>query len=365
MKNYYEILGITDEEKNLSASEFEKIVKKKYRANALKFHPDRWVNGTEEEKKEAEAKFKEISEANEVLSDPQKRQMYDNGGFEFDASGFDPFEMFRNMSGGFSNGGFDNIFGSFFGNHRNGGGKRVSKGSDIHTHITITLEESFNGAQKNVTFEREKLCNHCNGTGSDDGESTTCPTCNGSGVISKTIQRGPSAFQMTQSRCSACNGSGKIIKTPCKVCGGSGVKRETVTERFATPRGTADGMSLCLQGSGNPSKDGGPNGDLIITYHVIDNDYFTRPDEVNLIHYDEIPFNECLLGFTKKYKTIDGGEVVVNAPELTKDGQAFFFKGKGMPHPQNPNMIGDYAVVINYKMPDKLTKEQKEKLKNF
>lgn len=356
-KDYYEILGVKKD-----ASEDE--IKKNYRKLAMKYHPDRWVNGTEEEKKEAEAKFKEISEANEVLSDPQKRQMYDNGGFEFDSSDFDPFEMFRNMAGGFGNG-FGDMFGNFFGNRGNGSGKRVSKGSDIHTNITITLEESYNGTPKDITYEREKLCKHCNGTGSDDGESTTCPTCNGTGVISRTIQRGPNAFQMTQSRCSACNGSGKIIKTPCRVCGGKGVERERITERLATPKGTADGMSLCLRGSGNPSRDGGPNGDLIVTYYVIENEYFTRPDEINLVHYDEIPFNECLLGFSKKYKTIDGGTVEVNAPELTKDGQAFFFKGKGMPHPQNASVIGDYAVVINYKMPDKLTKEQIEKLKNF
>ena len=167
-KDYYEILGITDEEKNLSASEFEKILKKKYRANALKFHPDRWANGTEEEKKEAEQKFKEIAEANEVLSDPKKRQMYDNGGFEFDSSGFDPFEMFRNMSGG----GFDSMFGNMFGNMN--GGRRVSKGTNIQTNISLTMEEAYIGGEKTITVTRQKPCVHCKGTGSEDGKESSC-----------------------------------------------------------------------------------------------------------------------------------------------------------------------------------------------
>ena len=140
-KDYYKILGITDEEKNLSASEFEKILKKKYRANALKYHPDKWVNGTEEEKKEAERKFKEISEANEVLSDPQKRQMYDNGGFEFNSDDFDPFEMFRNMAEGLG-GGFSDFFG--------GGRQRVNRGSNVQAHVSMTLEEAYFGGKKKV-----------------------------------------------------------------------------------------------------------------------------------------------------------------------------------------------------------------------
>ena len=315
-KDYYEILGITDEEKNLSASEFEKILKKKYRANALKFHPDRWANGTEEEKKEAEQKFKEIAEANEVLSDPKKRQMYDNGGFEFDSSGFDPFEMFRNMSGG----GFDSMFGNMFGNMN--GGRRVSKGTNIQTNISLTMEEAYKGGEKTIAVTRQKPCVHCNGTG-------------------------------------------KKIDNKCKKCGGSGLETETVLETVNIPRGLSNGMVVTIIGAGNASPDGGPNGDLLISVNVKSDGYFVRPDEINIIHYDEVPFNECLLGFKKEYKAIDGTKVIVNAPELTPHGKAFMFKGKGMPHPQNPNIVGDYAIVINHKLPSKLTKEQRKKLENF
>jgi molecular chaperone DnaJ len=360
MKNYYEILGITDEEKNLSVSEFEKILKKKYRANALKFHPDRWVNGTEEEKKEAEQKFKEIAEANEVLSDPQKRQMYDNGGFEFDASGFNPFEMFKNMGGGF---GFGDMFGDMF----NGGnrGQRVNRGSNVQTNISISLEESFHGGEKKISVTRQKACVHCNGTGSADGSSSNCQHCNGTGRITKTVQQGPGTFQFITTMCPHCNGSGKKVTNHCKHCNGSGLESTTSFETINIPKGVCDNMVMNIQGMGNEPSGGGIPGDLHVMFHIHPNSYLTRPDELNLIHYEEVPFNECLLGFKKEFRAIDGTKVTVDAPELTPHGKAFIFKGKGMPHPNNPSVVGDYAVIINHKLPSKLTKEQKEKLKNF
>jgi molecular chaperone DnaJ len=357
-KDYYEILGITEEEKKLSQSEFEKVLKKKYRSSALKYHPDRWANGSDEEKKDAEQKFKEVAEANEVLSDPQKRQMYDNGGFNFNGEGFDPFEMFRNMSSGF--GGFDDMF-NMFGNRR----QRVNKGSNIQTQITITLEEAFKGGHHKVNITRQKPCVHCNGTGSADGKPSVCPHCNGSGMISKMQQMGPGSYQMIQSVCPHCKGSGKNIVTPCSKCKGTGIETETVIETINVPSGISDGMIINIPSMGNAPQGGGVNGDLHVIVRVKSDPYFIRPDEINLIHYDEVPFNECLLGFKKVYKTIDGGTVIVEAPELTPHGESFIFKGKGMPHPNNPNIVGDYAVVINHKLPNKLTEEQKKKLKDF
>lgn len=353
-KDYYEILGV-----DKSASEDE--IKKQYRKKAMAYHPDRWANGTEEEKKEAEQKFKEIAEAYEVLSDPQKRQMYDNGGFSFNGEGFDPFEMFRNMSGGF--GGFEDVFGGMF-----GGGtrrQRVNKGSNIQTQVTLTLEEAYKGGNHTIHITRQKPCVHCNGTGSADGKSSTCAHCNGSGMLTKMEQRGPGAFQMTQTVCPHCKGSGKNITTPCSSCKGSGIEIENSTETITIPAGLSDGMVINIPSMGNAPQGSGVNGDLHVVVRVKPHSYFVRPDEINLIHYEEVPFNECLLGFKKSYKTIDGGTVVVNAPELTPHGESFIFKGKGMPHPNNPNIIGDYAVVINHKLPKKLTKEQKEVLSKF
>lgn len=356
MKNYYEILGITDEEKILQGEKFNEVCKKKYRSCAMKYHPDRWANGTDEEKAEAERKFKEIAEANEVLSDPQKRQMYDNGGFEFNADGFDPFEMFRNMAGGLGGG-----FGDFFGSGR----QRVNRGSNVQAHVSMTLEEAYFGGDKKVTVTRQKSCVHCNGTGSADGKSSTCPQCQGSGILAKHIQLGPNAYQTIQTVCPNCKGTGKSITTPCSHCKGSGLESVTTTETFDFPRGLSDGMVINIPGMGNEPNGGGQNGDLHIIVHIYPHSYYTRPDEINLVHYDEVPFNECLLGFKKEYMAIDGTKVVVDAPELTPHGKAFFFKGKGMPHPNNPNIVGDYAVVINHKLPTKLTNEQKKKLKDF
>lgn len=354
-KDYYAILEVSKD-----ATEDE--IRKKYRSLAKKFHPDKWTNGSESEKKEAEQKFKDIAEAYEVLSDPQKRQMYDNGGFEFDTSGFDPFEMFRNMTGG----GFGSMFGDLGGMFGNmSGGRQVSRGSNIQTNISLTLEEAFEGGNREIVVTRKKSCVHCNGTGSADGKNATCVQCNGTGRITKTMQMGPGAMQVIHTTCPHCNGSGKQIVTPCTKCNGTGLETETVTETIKLPRGLSNGMTININGAGNEAPNGGINGDLHINVYVKEHNYFTRPDELNLIHYDEVPFNECLLGFKKEYNAIDGTKVVVNAPELTPHGKAFIFKGKGMPHPQHPNVIGDYAIVINHKLPKSLTKEQRKKLENF
>lgn len=365
MKDYYSILGLTDEEKHLQGQDFQDACKKKYHACSLKWHPDRWANGTDEEKKTAEDKFKDIAEAYEVLSDPQKRAQYDNpnSGFEFQG-GIDPMDIFRrmqeNMRGGFGSSFFDGFPG--FGGGRN----RVKKGEDINASLVMTLEEAYHGGEKEVTVETYVDCPHCHGTGSEDGRPTTCPHCNGSGMYTRMQQMGVGSFSMSTSPCPHCHGTGKIINNPCRQCHGSGKVTQTEKRKVEIPAGLSDGMTIILQGMGQPIEDG-INGDMAITIHILDDPYFVRADALNLIHYESVPFNEALLGFKKKFKCIDGSEVTVNAPELTPHGKAFIFKGKGMPDHNFTGFggYGDYAVVINHELPTKLTKKQKEMLKNF
>lgn len=352
-KDYYEILGV---EKNATEEE----IKKKYRKLAMQYHPDRWANATDEEKKNAEEKFKEIAEANEVLSDPQKRHQYDNGGVFFgDGFDIDPMDIFRKM------GGFDDFgpFGSFFGGGR--GQNRVKRGKNVNVSVTISLEEAFNGCQKEVNVQKTTKCTNCNGTGSADGKDAKCQHCNGSGYVQKIQQFAPNSFSMTTAPCPECHGTGKIITTPCSKCVGSGVEYISKKETISIPKGIDDGMMFEIQGLGCEPEGDGINGNLIVTVHVINDPYFTRVDPINVVHYEDIPFNEVLLGFTKEFKCVDGTKVTVNAPELTPHGHSFIFRGKGMPNVNNPQQRGDYAVVINHKLPTRLTNKQKEILKNF
>ena len=341
-KDFYEILGV---DRNVTDEE----LKKRYRKLAVKYHPDKWVNGTEEEKKEAEVKFKEISEAYDVLSNPEKRRQYDSGGFDW--SDFAHFP-------GFGSFGFENLFG---GHRRN----TVKKGKNCSAYIKLTLKEAYSGGKYKVVYDREVPCSDCNGTGNSGGTTSKCPHCNGTGMLSTQHQMGPGSFSFSQRPCHHCNGTGKIITNPCNKCRGAGLISERTEEYLNLPRGLSNGMSMTVQGMGSLPAEGGVPGDLIIRIEVVDDKYYVRPDEINLIHYEWVPFNECLLGFKKEFDAIDGTKVTVNAPELTPHGQSFIFKGKGMPHPNNPNIVGDYAVVINHLLPKSLTKDQKKKLKNF
>ena len=353
MKDYYSILGLTEDEKHLQGQEFQDVCKKRYRASSLKWHPDRWVNGTDEEKKTAEEKFKEISEAYEVLSDPQKRAAYDNGGMDFDFEDIDPMDFFRRMTSEMD----DDFFGPF------GRRRRVKKGSDVRTWVTLTLEEAYRGGYKEIDVEHHVPCDHCHGTGSEDGKPTECPYCHGKGQIGHTQQIRPNQSQIFIETCPHCHGTGRVITTPCKECGGSGLKNKVEKKRINIPAGVANGMTMAVPGGGDSIPDG-ENGNLIVIFNVEEDPYFARPDDVNLIHYEDVPFNEALLGFKKRFKCIDGTTVEVNAPELTPHGKAFIFKGKGMPD-VNGRGYGDYAVVINHKLPSHLSNKQKEILKNF
>ena len=346
-KGYYKILGVSE-----NASQDE--IKSAYRNLCLKWHPDKWVSSSESEKKNAEEKFKEIAEAYDVLGNADKRKQYDMGGSVNFDSGFDPFSVFRQHFGGGSPFGFNF-----------GGGQTQNVGTDVNVTVNVTLSEAYSGTMKEVEVTKEHECEHCHGTGSENGRQTTCPDCGGSGmkkVVSS--QRGNMFFQ-SLSPCPRCNGTGHINSNPCRHCNGTGTTKKKQKELISVPPGVDSGMKMRLDGRGNAAVGGGINGDLIVTFNVSDDNYFKRVDQLNIVHYEEVPFVDAMLGKEMEFKCLDGSKVKIKIPELTKDNQAFFQKGKGMPNVNNPYQKGDYAVVIKYKYPNKLTKKQKELLKQF
>lgn len=349
-KNYYDILGINESDRNLSDSEFEKILKANYKKLARTWHPDKFATKSEKEKEEAENKFKEISEAYNTLSDTDKRRQYDfslNGGGDFDPfAGVDPFSMFRNMHSG----------------------PQVSKGQNIQVQVDITLKESYEGGTKKIKYKVLQTCRNCNGTGSADGKTELCPHCNGTGMITQVQQRGTVRSVMSRP-CPHCNRTGKQITTPCPKCNGDGMDVVEKEESINIPKGVTSGNYFVLNGKGCEAKTvkGGRtvNGDLIIIFNIVDDgDDFIR-DGDNLIKEIDVDVFDCMLGCDYKITSIDGKEITINIPELTNHGHIFTIKEKGMPNMQNSNIKGDMKVIIKSKMPKTLSNKQRELLKKI
>lgn len=337
-KDYYSILGV---DRNAS----EEDIKSAYKKLAMKYHPDRWSSASETEKKEAEEKFKEINEANSVLSDPDKRRNYDNFGTDEGFAGFDPFDMM----GGF--------------------GRRVERGEDIVADVTITLKEAFNGVTKDVAVNKRKPCSHCNGTGSEDGKDTTCPYCHGTGQ-QVSVQRSGNWMSQSMQTCPYCHGTGRIVKNPCKYCNGSGYEFDTDTISINIPRGVSEGVQIRMQGMGYPPRrSNGINGDLIIVVHVIESDGYKRVEN-DVVYTLKLTLEEAWLGCKKTVQNLNGKEISVKIPELTKCGSRFVSRGEGFEgvsqtlfgsHPYK----GNFVIIVDYDVPKKLTKKQKELLSEF
>ena len=336
-KDYYKILGV---ERNATEDE----IKKRYKHLAVEFHPDKFATASEEERKEAEDKFKEINEAYSVLSNKEKRAQYDNPQPEgWDSPFFHGF----------------NPFGNPFRQER-----RVNVGTDIKINVHVSLEDAYNGTLKKIKFKRKEHCPDCNGTGSSDGTETTCPYCKGTGMFREERRQG-NAFFSTQYPCPKCGGTGKTIKNPCKKCSGTGLVQNEVTEEIDIPSGIFSGAAMQFEGKGNFPKGEGIPGSMIIVY-TIDNDENYKVEGLNIIHEEEVPFNEALLGCAREVKLIDGTNKKVTIPECCENGKEFVFSGKGMPNIQNPfGGNGDFIIRIKYKLPKKLNKEQKNVLKSF
>ena len=353
-RDYYDVLGV---QKGATDAE----IKKAYRGLAKKYHPD--VNPGD---KEAEAKFKEVNEAYEVLSDADKKAKYDQYGH----AAFDPtagagggFGGF----GGFGGGGFDvdlgDIFGSFFGGGRSSGRRNngPQKGEDIEVNVTIDFEEAVFGCKKNIKFQRSAKCAHCHGTGSEDGKSETCPTCRGTGQRRVVQNLGGMQFQSTTT-CDQCRGTGKYIKTPCSKCRGAGYERVTKNLTVDIPAGIDHGKGLVIRGAGNDGKNGGIAGDLYVMVSVRKSSTFKR-EGYDL--YCEVPItiSEATLGAEIEVPTLEGREKFL-IPDGTQTGTTFTMKQKGVPM-VNSSRRGDLYFRVNVEIPKGLNEKQKELLRAF
>ena len=354
-RDYYEVLGVSK-----SASDDE--IKKAYRGLAKKYHPD--MNPGD---KEAEAKFKEVNEAYDVLSDKEKRQKYDQFGHAaFDpsmggGSGFGGF-------GGFGGGDFDfgDIFSSFFGG--GGGGSRSRRnmpidGEDVATRITIDFEEAAFGCKKEITFARVEGCPDCNSTGAEKGtKPETCSVCRGTGSVT-VKQQTMLGYMQTQRQCQECRGTGKIIKSPCKNCNGKGFIKVNKKLEVSIPAGIDSMQRIVLRGQGSAGRNGGDNGDLIIEVRVKNHDLFTR-DGNNLYCDVPISFTEAALGAEIDIPILGGKPEKYQIPEGTQSGTSFTLRGKGVPD-INSKRRGDLIITVLVETPKNLTGEQKKLLRSF
>lgn len=351
-KDYYDILGV-------SRGASESDIKKAYRKVAKQYHPDANPGN-----QEAELKFKEATEAYEVLSDPQKRQTYDQFGHS-------AFEGAGAGAGGFSGMDMGDIFESFFGGSGfesffGGGGSRrrgASRGADLQYNLTITFEEAVFGCNKEISFNADDTCEVCNGTGAKSSSSTqTCSTCGGTGQ-ERVVQRTMFGSMQTVRECRTCSGKGSIIKDPCNKCGGKGIVRKNKTLTVEIPKGINQGQSVRKAGMGAPGEKGGPKGDLLVTINILPHKDFIRQ---NNDIYIEVPISiiQATLGDEIKIKTIDGEETYQLKPG-TQPETTITLKDRGVFHVRNPKIRGNQIVKFKVQVPTKLTEKQKELLREF
>ncbi|MGN1376438.1 MAG: molecular chaperone DnaJ [Prevotella sp.] len=358
-RDYYEVLGL---DKNAS----EDDIKKAYRKIAIKYHPDRNPGN-----KEAEEKFKEAAEAYDVLHDPQKRQQYDQFGFNGPggAGGFGGF----GGAGGFSMDDIFSMFGDIFGGHGGadpfgrGAQRRPAqhRGSDLRLKVRLSLREISTGVTKKFKVKRDMTCSHCHGTGAENGSGTeTCQTCHGSGYVIRTTQ---SLFGMmqTQSVCPTCGGEGTVIKNKCSKCGGHGVVKGEEVVEISIPAGVSEGMIVNVPGKGNAGKRNGIAGNIQVYIEEEPNDTFIRDDN-DLIYNLLLDFPTAALGGNVEIPTIDGGKVRIKIEPGTQPGKALRLRGKGLPAVQGYGRgVGDMVVNISVYVPKTLSKDEKEALEKM
>lgn len=356
-KDYYEVLGV---QKTATQDE----IKKAYRQKAKMYHPD----SNKGNEKEAEAKFKEVSEAYSILSDETKRNQYDRFGAEavngngyagYGAGGFD----FSGFSGGFDID-LEDILGSMFGGGFSGFKQSAKsgpiKGTDLRYNMKLTFEEAIFGVKKEISITRNEKCDSCRGTGSKNGSGTVeCDRCRGVGKV-QAVQNTIMGTFSTVKTCDKCHGEGRVIKEPCEVCSGTGSVKKAKKIEMTIPAGIDDGQAIALSGQGDAGKRGGPNGDLFIVVSVMPHKVFTRKGR-NVYFTTKIPFVKAVLGGPITIPTLEGEETF-EIPEGTQPDTVFVLKNKGVPYKGGR---GNLEFKVNIEIPKKLTDKQRELLEQY
>lgn len=365
-RDYYEVLGV-----NKNATDDE--LKKAYRKLAKKYHPD----ANPDNKAEAEAKFKEVNEAYETLSDSQKRRMYDQFGtadpqgfgggaggpfggqggyYSYNGSGFDGFGDFGDLGDIFSS-----IFGGGFSGRSSSAKQRgPRKGADLNVRMEITFEQAFLGVEKEIVITRDEECHSCHGTGAKPGTSPIkCPTCHGTGQVTQ-VQNTILGQMQTSRTCSSCHGTGEIINDPCEACHGKGKIRKQPKIKVKIPAGIDDNQTVVLRGEGEPGERGGQKGDLYITVKIKKHSIYTRKGN-NVLCEIPITITQATLGAELEIPMVDGSKEKYKIPDGTQTGTKFTIRNKGF-KAINSSSSGDFIFTVIVQTPKKLTKEQRELL---
>ncbi|MGH7755133.1 MAG: molecular chaperone DnaJ [Vulcanimicrobiaceae bacterium] len=343
--DYYAVLGV---EKDASEAE----IKSAYRSLARRYHPD-----VADDKAQAESHFKQINEAYEVLSDAEKRQTYDRfGTAQAPGAGF----------GGFGQtDGFGDIFDLFFNGARTGASRPTTgpqRGADLRYDLEISLQESFTGIEREISFQHLGVCETCSGNGARPGTSpTTCDRCGGSGVM-RSVRQSPLGQFVTQATCNLCAGEGRLITTPCETCRGRGRVERLRTLSVKVPAGVDDGSRIRLSGNGEAGSRGGPTGDLYVYLRVAAHERFRR-DGLHLFIEHPISFTQAALGAQLEVESIDGPASLTIAPGV-QQGTVFHVRGRGMPAVRGGGR-GDLIVTVHIVVPTKLSRKERELLEEF
>ena len=362
-RDYYEVLGIAR-----TASPDE--IKKAYRKLAREYHPD----VSKLDRKIAEEKFKELSEAYEVLVDEEKRKSYDRHGYEglkstfrgggFDWTDFTHFNDIEDIFGGVGPFGGSGASGSIFEQFFGGGGRArngPAQGASLRFDMEITLNEAFQGTEREVTLPQVVSCDACKGSGSADGKIDTCEFCRGAGQVQQSQRKGYAQY-VTITTCPKCGGAGKRNSNPCKVCRGTGTSQKSRKVMIAVPKGAGSGMQLRIRGAGNHGTRGGPPGDLYAVIHVKPHYFFVR-EENDLLVEVPVTITQAALGGEVSVPTLEGG-AMLSIPAGTHSGTIFRMRNRGMPNPRGYGR-GDILAKVVIDVPTKLTREQKNLMKQL